>query len=87
MCGIVGVLNQTDQPPVEKVIIRQMLEMICHRGPDGFGIYRDAHIGLGNARLSIIDVNVETSRLGMKMEACGSFLMAKSTTMLSFVPY
>jgi len=57
MCGIIGVLNQTDQPPVEEAILRQMLEMIRHRGPDGFGIYRDAHIGLGNARLSIIDID------------------------------
>ncbi|MGD0612070.1 MAG: asparagine synthase (glutamine-hydrolyzing) [Anaerolineales bacterium] len=56
MCGIIGVLNQTDQPPVEEAILRQMLEMIRHRGPDGIGIYRDAHIGLGNARLSIIDI-------------------------------
>jgi asparagine synthase (glutamine-hydrolysing) len=56
MCGIIGVLNQTDQPPAEEVILRQMLEVIHHRGPDGFGIYRDDHIGLGNARLSIIDI-------------------------------
>ena len=33
-----------------------MLGMLRHRGPDGLGIYRDAHIGLGNARLSIIDL-------------------------------
>jgi len=57
MCGIIGVLNQTNQPPVEETILRQMLEMIRHRGPDGFGIYRDVHIGLGNARLSIIDID------------------------------
>ncbi len=34
-----------------------MLGMLRHRGPDGFGIYRDAHIGLGSARLSIIDLS------------------------------
>jgi asparagine synthase (glutamine-hydrolysing) len=33
-----------------------MLSMIRHRGPDGFGVYRDEHVGLGNARLSIIDL-------------------------------
>jgi len=33
-----------------------MLAMIRHRGPDAFGIYRDGQIGLGNARLSIIDL-------------------------------
>jgi asparagine synthase (glutamine-hydrolysing) len=57
MCGIVGVLNQSEQPPVGLETIRRMLEMIHHRGPDGFGIYRDAHIGMGNARLSIIDLS------------------------------
>jgi asparagine synthase (glutamine-hydrolysing) len=56
MCGITGVLNLTEHPPVDIHTLRQMLEMIRHRGPDGFGIYRDAHIGMGNARLSIIDI-------------------------------
>ncbi len=34
-----------------------MLAMIRHRGPDEFGIYLDEHIGLGGARLSIIDLS------------------------------
>jgi len=33
-----------------------MLAMIRHRGPDQFGIYLDDHVGLGSARLSIIDL-------------------------------
>jgi asparagine synthase (glutamine-hydrolysing) len=33
-----------------------MLAMIRHRGPDQFGIYRDENVGLGSARLSIIDL-------------------------------
>jgi len=33
-----------------------MLSMLRHRGPDEFGIYRDEWAGLGNARLSIIDL-------------------------------
>jgi asparagine synthase (glutamine-hydrolysing) len=28
-----------------------------HRGPDGFGIYRDRHVALAHARLSIIDLD------------------------------
>jgi len=56
MCGIVGVLNLADRPPVEQSVLMDMLGMIRHRGPDGFGVYRDAHVGLGNARLSIIDL-------------------------------
>ena len=27
-----------------------------HRGPDEFGLYRDPHVGLGHARLSIVDI-------------------------------
>jgi asparagine synthase (glutamine-hydrolysing) len=56
MCGITGVLNLDERPPVQVDTLRQMLGMIRHRGPDGFGIYCDEHVGLGNARLSIIDL-------------------------------
>ncbi len=57
MCGIVGILNLSDHPPVDKATLYQMLGMLRHRGPDGFGIYRDDCVGLGNARLSIIDLS------------------------------
>ena len=33
-----------------------MLGLIRHRGPDSFGIYRDGRVGLGSARLSILDL-------------------------------
>jgi len=35
----------------------QMLAMIRHRGPDQFGIYLDDRVGLGSARLSILDLS------------------------------
>ncbi len=57
MCGIVGVLNLHEPQPVPEVVLRQMLGMIRHRGPDEFGIYRDEWANLGNARLSIIDLS------------------------------
>ena len=34
-----------------------MLAMIRHRGPDQFGIFLDGQVGLGSARLSIIDIS------------------------------
>jgi asparagine synthase (glutamine-hydrolysing) len=34
-----------------------MLGIIRHRGPDEFGIYKDARIGMGSARLSVIDLS------------------------------
>jgi asparagine synthase (glutamine-hydrolysing) len=33
-----------------------MIEVLHHRGPDDTGVYVDSGIGLGNARLSIIDI-------------------------------
>src|SRR5579864_659562 len=56
MCGIAGILNTKPGNPVAEQDIRQMLAMIRHRGPDQFGIYLDGQIGLGSARLSIIDL-------------------------------
>lgn len=56
MCGIVGILNLTNPNPVERGDLLRMLAPIRHRGPDGFGVYLDAHTGLGSARLSIIDL-------------------------------
>jgi asparagine synthase (glutamine-hydrolysing) len=57
MCGIAGVLNLEPGLPPGEQHLRQMLAMIRHRGPDEFGIYLDGHIGLGSARLSIIDLS------------------------------
>lgn len=56
MCGIAGVLNiDPSESPTEK-ILRQMLGMIRHRGPDEFGIYLNDTVALGSARLSIVDL-------------------------------
>jgi asparagine synthase (glutamine-hydrolysing) len=56
MCGIVGILNLYEPQPIPDIILRQMLGMIRHRGPDEFGVYRDDWANLGNARLSIVDL-------------------------------
>jgi asparagine synthase (glutamine-hydrolysing) len=57
MCGIAGICNLQGEEPVDEGIIRQMLATIRHRGPDEFGLYLDRSVGLGNARLSIIDLS------------------------------
>ena len=57
MCGITGVLNGPGLAPVELDELRSMVAMLQHRGPDGYGFYRDEHVGLGHARLSIIDLS------------------------------
>ena len=57
MCGIVGVLNIENSQAIQQEFLLQMLAMIRHRGPDGFGIYLDDFAALGSARLSIIDLS------------------------------
>lgn len=57
MCGIAGILNVGPAEPVTERDLREMLATIRHRGPDEFGIYLDPRIGLGSARLSIIDLS------------------------------
>lgn len=57
MCGIAGILNLSSGEPPGEEDIRRMLAMIRHRGPDEFGIYLDHNVGLGNARLSILDLS------------------------------
>jgi asparagine synthase (glutamine-hydrolysing) len=57
MCGIAGILKRENSDPVAEGEMRQMLAMLRHRGPDQFGIFLDGPVGLGNARLSIIDLS------------------------------
>lgn len=56
MCGIAGYLNLRRSPSPSESLVRQMLAMIRHRGPDQFGIYVDGTVAMGNARLSIVDL-------------------------------
>jgi len=51
LCGICGMFGHVD----EKLLDR-MLKSIRHRGPDDEGTFIDDNVGLGNRRLSIIDV-------------------------------
>ncbi len=58
MCGIAGLLHRSSvaEPPSVDLLVR-MIGMIRHRGPDEHGLYRDRHVGLVHARLSIIDLS------------------------------
>lgn len=55
MCGICGKLIFQDRIPSPEVI-RGMCRTIVHRGPDDEGVYTAPHIGLGQRRLSVIDL-------------------------------
>jgi asparagine synthase (glutamine-hydrolysing) len=56
MCGIAGILNLQDSVPVDARELPPMVAQLHHRGPDDHGYYCDGRIGLGHARLSIIDL-------------------------------
>jgi asparagine synthase (glutamine-hydrolysing) len=55
MCGICGKLIFDDIVP-EAEAIRSMCDTLKHRGPDDEGVHVENHIGLGQRRLSIIDL-------------------------------
>ena len=55
MCGIAGIIDFNPSPPLEP-LVRKMLGMLRHRGPDAFGIYLDQQAGLAHTRLSILDL-------------------------------
>ena len=56
MCGIAGLITRRR---LDEQSVRRMVGPIAHRGPDDEGIWIDpeAGIGLGNRRLSIIDLS------------------------------
>ncbi len=56
MCGIAGTLNLAPRPPVDPELVYSMLKAIRHRGPDENGVFANEVVGLGSARLSIIDL-------------------------------
>ena len=57
MCAICGVVNLHGCGPIEPETLQTMIAMVRHRGPDQAGMYLDDHVGLGHARLSIIDLS------------------------------
>lgn len=56
MCGIVGFVDQNGKITEPEVTLRQMINGISYRGPDSNGTWTESGIGLGHARLSIIDL-------------------------------
>jgi asparagine synthase (glutamine-hydrolysing) len=56
MCGIAGLFNYSEPRPVAREAVARMIAPLHHRGPDDQGVYLAGPLGLGHARLSIIDV-------------------------------
>ena len=57
MCGITGKLHFDPDHLVDEVLIRRMNATLRHRGPDDEGVWTGGPIGLGQCRLSIIDLS------------------------------
>ncbi len=58
MCGIVGIFCRTTGDPLDPDALREATRALHHRGPDGQRQWVAPHgrVGLGHARLSIIDL-------------------------------
>ncbi|MFW0795342.1 asparagine synthase (glutamine-hydrolyzing) [Gordonia sp. CPCC 205515] len=53
MCGICGIVTEDTPPDLD--LLRSMMSLLGHRGPDGSGYFRDRSAALGHTRLAIID--------------------------------
>ncbi len=54
MCGITGYIDFKKQ--LKEDALKKMTDSLEHRGPDDFGIHKNGNVGLGQSRLSIIDL-------------------------------
>ena len=70
MCGIAGLisLSENEIPELDRDL-RLMSNLLSHRGPDGFGYWKNANknVGLAHRRLAIIDL-AETAGQPMRGE-------------------
>lgn len=57
MCGISGIFNLRQAPPIEPELLKAINRVQSHRGPDDEGYFIDENVGLAHRRLSIIDLS------------------------------
>src|SRR5262249_26989009 len=55
--GIAGIYNFKSLAPVDQETVRDMTNIIAHRGPDADGFHFDGPVGLGHRRLAILDLS------------------------------
>jgi asparagine synthase (glutamine-hydrolysing) len=53
MCGIIGIIDAN----INDYQLRQAMQSIAHRGPDGRGTFSDTPLHLGHVRLAIQDIS------------------------------
>src|SRR6266851_1513557 len=57
MCGIAGFWFKSDVPEAAQQWLKDSVTSLHHRGPDDSGLWFDGGVGLGHARLSILDLS------------------------------
>src|SRR5256885_6600933 len=63
MCGLAGIARREPSGVAVETLDR-MAATLRHRGPDGFGRFAGARVGLAHVRLSIIDLAGGAQPLG-----------------------
>ena len=56
MCGMAGIYGLSGGVDPRESIVKDMVHVMSHRGPDGDGFYYHPRIHLGHCRLSIVDI-------------------------------
>lgn len=56
MCGIAGVIEFGKDSRADGASLREMCQIMAHRGPDDQGTFVDGPVGIGMRRLSIVDL-------------------------------
>ena len=69
MCGIVGFFGRPNPAVPARALVRRMIDAIAHRGPDAQGFFVGDEIGLGHARLSILDLASGQQPMAKRNEA------------------
>lgn len=71
MCGIAGYVATR---PVDEAVLKDMTDILAHRGPDGRGVMRDDawNLALGHRRLAIIDLDHGAQPME---SACGRYVV------------
>lgn len=57
MCGICGIVRARPPGPVDDASLRRMRDTLIHRGSDDEGLFISENVGLGQRRLSIVDLS------------------------------
>jgi len=54
MCGITAIISPFED---DHARLREMTELLAHRGPDSYGLFRHEDVSLGHRRLAILDLS------------------------------